>query len=185
LTAKYLTPNDGSVDAKQLGFGDLDKLGPIEEWPIGRLFAAASRLAGPVMWRLIEQHGTSPAGFFVLRALVGEDGLRPGELARRLLISPATVTTVVDTLERNGHVERRRDERDRRALRVHINPSGLAVVTQTGEAMKDDVWSLYNVVDEEDEPAVRRFLLALIERFEEFADTSGEPSEGPSQGDSA
>ncbi|KAB2341119.1 MarR family winged helix-turn-helix transcriptional regulator [Actinomadura rudentiformis] len=154
------------MDAKKLGFGDLDSLGPMEEWPIGRLFAAASRLAGPVMWRLIEKHGTSPAGFFVLRALVSEDGLRPGELAKRLLISPATVTTVVDTLERNGHVERRRDERDRRALRVHINPSGLAVVSETGAAMKDDIWSMYDVVDEEDEPAVRRFLLRLIEKFD-------------------
>ncbi|MEU5884021.1 MarR family winged helix-turn-helix transcriptional regulator [Spirillospora sp. NPDC047279] len=173
------------MDAKKLGFGDLDKLGPMEEWPIGRLFAAASRLAGPVMWRVIEQHGTSPAGFLLLRALVTEDGLRPGELARRLLISPATVTTVVDTLERKGHVERRPDERDRRALRVHINPSGLAVVTETGESMKDDIWTMYDVIDEADEPAVRRFLLRLIERFEEFSDKAGEPSEGPHQGDDA
>jgi DNA-binding MarR family transcriptional regulator len=162
------------VDAKKLGFGDPSVLGPLEEWPIGRLFAAASRLAGPVMWRLIEKHGTSPAGFFVLRTLVAEDGLRPGELARRLLISPATVTTVVDTLERNGHVERRRDERDRRSLRVYIKESGLAVVKTTGESMKDDIWSLYGVVDEEDEPAVRRFLVRLIERFDEFSQAEGD-----------
>ncbi|MFG2006941.1 MarR family winged helix-turn-helix transcriptional regulator [Spirillospora sp. NPDC048911] len=164
------------MDANRPGVDDLDKLGPMEEWPIGRLFAAASRLAGTVMWR---QHRTSPAGFFVLRALVTEDGLRPGELARRLLISPATVTTVVDTLERNGHVERRRDERDRRALRVHINPSGLAVVSETGDAMGDDIWSLYDVVDEEDEPVVRRFLLRLIERFEEYPDRPGDPPADP------
>ncbi|HEY7488505.1 MAG TPA: MarR family transcriptional regulator [Streptosporangiaceae bacterium] len=166
------------MDAKKLGFGELTELGPIEEWPIGRLFAAASRLAGPVMWRLIEKHGTSPAGFFVLRCLVSEDGLRPGELAKRLLISPATVTSVVDTLERNGHVERRRDERDRRSLRVHIRESGLAVVKITGESMKDDIWHLYDVVDEEDEPAVRRFLIRLIERFDEFSEAAGPEAEG-------
>lgn len=199
MTAKYRRPKNEGVDAKKLGFGELNELGPMEEWPIGRLFAAASRLAGPVMWRLIEQHGTSPAGFFVLRALVTEDGLRPGELAKRLLISPATVTTVVDTLERKGHVERRRDDRDRRSLRVHIKDSGLAVVKVTGEAMKDDIWNLYDVVDEEDEPAVRRFLLRLITRFEEHTDdelaerivadaplphkTSRKPKETSSDGD--
>lgn len=39
-----------------------------------------------------------------------------GELARRLLMSPAAVTALVDRLERAGHVQRDRDERDRRRV---------------------------------------------------------------------
>ncbi|WP_395110309.1 MarR family winged helix-turn-helix transcriptional regulator [Actinomadura sp. SCN-SB] len=153
------------MDDREFGFGDLTALGPMEDWPIGRLFLAAARLSGPVMWRRIERHGISPAGFFLLRALAGDDCLRAGDLAKRLMISPATVTSVVDTLERNGHVERQRDRRDRRAVVVRITESGLALVKVTGETMADDLWDMYEVVDEEDEPAVRRFLIRLIERF--------------------
>jgi DNA-binding MarR family transcriptional regulator len=156
---------DVRMDDRDLGFGDLSALGPMEEWPIGRLFTAAARLSQPAVWRQVERHGVSPAGFFLLRALAGEDSLRAGELARRLLITPATVTSVVGTLERNGHVERRRDPGDRRAVVVQITDSGLAVVKTTSASMEDDFWAAFDVVDEADVPAVRRFLLRLIERF--------------------
>ncbi|GAA2445204.1 hypothetical protein GCM10010191_72550 [Actinomadura vinacea] len=162
-----------------LGFGDLSMLGPVDEWPIGRLFAAAARLSGPVMARLVERHGVSPAGFFLLRALLLEDGgLRAGELAKRLMISPATVTSVVDTLERADLAERRRDPRDRRAVQVHITDGGRRLIGEVGHALHDDLWNLYDVVDEADEPAVRRFLLRLIERFNDFPEDDPAKSTG-------
>ncbi|MBE1535827.1 MarR family winged helix-turn-helix transcriptional regulator [Actinomadura algeriensis] len=153
-----------------MGFGDPSKPGPVEEWPVGRLFAATARQAGPMMWRLVEKHGVSPAGFFMLRILVGEDGLRPGEVAKRLMQSAATVTSVADTLQRNGLLERRRDERDRRAVRLHVTEAGRALVAETGHAMSKDLWALYDVPDEADEPAVRRYLLTLIDRFNDLSE---------------
>ncbi|OLT35723.1 hypothetical protein BJF79_32125 [Actinomadura sp. CNU-125] len=158
------------MDTDKLGFGNLDELGPPEHWPVGRLFAAAAKLAGPVMWKLVEKHGVSPAGFFMLRVLASEDGLRPGELAKRLMQAPATVTSVADTLERNGLLERRRDERDRRAVRLHVTEAGLALVAETGHAMAGDLWELYGVADEDDAPAVRRYLITLIDRFTDFSE---------------
>ncbi|WP_019634506.1 MarR family winged helix-turn-helix transcriptional regulator [Actinomadura atramentaria] len=164
------------MDPRDLGYGDPEELGPPEQWPIGRLFAAAARLVGPTMWRLIEGHGVSPAGFFVLRMLGSQDGLRPGEVARRMMTSPASVTSVLGTLERNGHVERRRDEHDRRAVRLHITETGSRLVAVTAEAIGPDIWSFYDVVEPEDEPAVRRFLLALLDRFDTLSQQNGDPS---------
>ncbi|MGI8333207.1 MarR family winged helix-turn-helix transcriptional regulator [Actinomadura scrupuli] len=157
------------MEAEELGFGDLSSLGPMPEWPLGRLFAAAARMTGPVWSRLVEKSGLSPAGFFLLRILSGEDGLRAGEVARRLSTTPATVTSVVDTLERNGHVERRRDGRDRRVVRLHITGAGRRLAKETGQAIGGDLWRLLDVVDQADEPAVRRYLLTLIERFDAFS----------------
>src|SRR5581483_7429887 len=108
------------MDSRELGVGDLSTLGPMAEWPVGRLVVAVTRLSGPAWGRLLEQHGMSPAGFFLLSMVYGEDGLRPGELAGRLMTTPATVTSVADTLERRGQLERRRDDADRRAVRLHI-----------------------------------------------------------------
>jgi DNA-binding MarR family transcriptional regulator len=162
------------MDTDKLGLGDLSPLGPMEDWPLGRLFLSASRMALPVMGRMVERHGTSSAGFFLLRLLALQDGLRAGEVARRLMTTPATVTSVADTLERHGHVERRRDESDRRVIRLHITESGLAVVTEVGQALRnDDLWAVFTVVDPADEPVVRRYLLTLIQRLDALGGVFG------------
>ncbi|WP_067806536.1 MarR family winged helix-turn-helix transcriptional regulator [Actinomadura formosensis] len=154
---------------ENLGFGDLAAWGPREEWPIGRLFGLATRLSGPIVWRIIERHGISPAGFFLLRLLIVEDGLRPGEVAKRLLVTPATITSVVDTLERNGHVRRERSYRDRRGVMLRITDSGRQLLAEKSRPIGRDLSRLYDVVDEGDEPAVRRFLLNLITQFENYS----------------
>ncbi|MGP4029052.1 MarR family winged helix-turn-helix transcriptional regulator [Actinomadura sp. 3N407] len=164
---------------ENLGFGDLKTYPSMEEWPIGRLFGLASRLSGPVVWRIIERHGISPTGFFLLRLLIVEDGLRPGEVAKRLLVTPATVTSVVDTLERNGHVRRERSYRDRRGVMLRITDSGRRLLAEKSEPIGQDLARLYDVVDEGDEAAVRRFLLNLIKQFETH------PHDKEAEGDSA
>jgi DNA-binding MarR family transcriptional regulator len=156
------------MDSNQLGVGDLSALGPMADWPTWRLFLAASRLTGPAWGRLLEQQGVSPAGFALLRMLYGQDGLRPGEVARQAMITPASVTSVADTLERRGQLERRRDDADRRAVRLHITPAGRAVVEETGHGMANQVRQMFGQVDPADEPAVRRFLLAAIDRLGEY-----------------
>ncbi|MEU8801675.1 MarR family transcriptional regulator [Spirillospora sp. NPDC048819] len=164
---------------ENLGFHDLKTFPSMEEWPIGRLFGLASRLSGPVVWRIIERHGISPTGFFLLRLLIVEDGLRPGEVAKRLLVTPATVTSVVDTLERNGHVRRERSYRDRRGVMLRITDSGRRLLAEKSQPIGQDLARLYDVVDEGDEAAVRRFLLNLIKQFET------QPHEEEAEGDGA
>ena len=60
----------------------------------------------------------------VLLPLFEEDGLRIGEVARRARLSKQTMTTMVRLAERDGLVERRDDETDRRATRVQLTATG-------------------------------------------------------------
>ena len=53
-----------------------------------------------------------------LELLARHGPLSPGALARRAGLHPATVTGIVDRLERTGWVARERDRADRRALLV-------------------------------------------------------------------
>ncbi|MFB4319371.1 MarR family winged helix-turn-helix transcriptional regulator [Actinomadura sp. 21ATH] len=186
------------MERQDHGFVDITPTGPVDDWPTGRLFAAAAKLWGPVMWRVIDQHGISPAGFLILRSLLGRDGQRPGELARQMMITPASVTSVIGTLERNGHVERRRDPTDRRAVLVHITGSGRRLAVEGGQELSRDLRRFY-VIDEADEPAVRRFLIQLIDRFRAYsggdttaagaacgpADATARPADGPPAGRTA
>ena len=94
---------------------------------LGFLLAKASQ-----RWNELLQEAFAREGFPEVRASYGsvllplfeEDGLRIGEIARRARLSKQTMTTMVRLAERDGLVERRTDEHDRRATRVHLTPKG-------------------------------------------------------------
>ncbi len=60
-----------------------------------------------------------------------------GSIARRLVITPATATRLVDALERKGLVRRVRLEEDRRAVRVELTEEGLKVVGEIADIGKE------------------------------------------------
>ena len=56
-----------------------------------------------------------------------------GELARAAELSPASVSTMLDHLERDGIVERRRSDHDRRVVVVTLTESGRALLADKRE----------------------------------------------------
>lgn len=80
--------------------------------------------------RLLRPLGVSAAGGLVLGLLRDNGPLSPSELGARLIVTRATVTGVVDSLERRGFVRRSPNPADRRSLLVEITPEGLDVVQQ-------------------------------------------------------
>ena len=94
---------------------------------LGFLLAKASQ-----RWNELLQEAFAREGFPEVRASYGsvllplfeEDGLRIGEIARRARLSKQTMTTMVRLAERDGLVERRGDEADRRATLVHLTAKG-------------------------------------------------------------
>jgi len=63
--------------------------------------------------------------------------LSPGGLARRAGLHPATMTGILDRLERAGWVERERDPADRRAVRVRALPDRAGEVIRLYGGMSD------------------------------------------------
>ena len=71
----------------------------------------------------------SPAGRQALAVLEGAgEPLSPSTIARRLLVTTASVTSLLDTLERRGFVTRSPDPNDRRKVLVALTDSGQQVV---------------------------------------------------------
>src|SRR5579872_1571453 len=69
-------------------------------------------------------HGITPVQYGVLQALWEHDGLSAAELCIRLVIDSATVTGVIDRLEKLGLIERRSDPTDRRVNRLFLTSEG-------------------------------------------------------------
>ena len=67
--------------------------------------------------------GVTRAQWRALARLAREDGMRQVDLADALDIEPITLCRMVDRLAEAGLVERRADEKDRRAWRIHLTPA--------------------------------------------------------------
>jgi DNA-binding MarR family transcriptional regulator len=78
--------------------------------------------------RLLRPLNVSAAGGLVLGVLRDHGAMSPSELGERLIVTRATVTGLLDSLERRGFVKRSTNPADRRSLMVEITSDGLAVL---------------------------------------------------------
>ena len=87
----------------------------------GAVVRAASHIVSELN-AILKPHNLSEPSFNVLRILRGgpEEGLTCGEVGNRLLSRGPDVTRLVDRLEREGLVQRRRHEGDKRVVVVTL-----------------------------------------------------------------
>ena len=61
-----------------------------------------------------------------LALLARNEGMKQADLARNAHVRPSSVSEVLERLEKSGLIERRRDQKDRRVLRVYLTDKGRA-----------------------------------------------------------
>jgi DNA-binding MarR family transcriptional regulator len=139
--------------------------------PLHLMMLAASRVMTAYYVATLAQAGVqvSPAGLGVLRILLAGDGLKSSDVAARGWSSPGTLTSVVNTLVREGYVERRSDAGDRRVVRLYLTDQGRRTC-EDYYALAGPAWrDAFDFVSEADEPVVRKFFTDMIEQFSELA----------------
>lgn len=70
----------------------------------------------------ITHYGLTHGQFFMLVAVMEEEGLLPSELAAKIAQDRATTTGLLDKLENDGWIERKTDKSDRRTLKIYLTP---------------------------------------------------------------
>lgn len=73
----------------------------------------------------IKSYSLTHGQFFLIVAIMEEEGLLPSELADKTAQDRATITGLLDRLEKEGWIERRPDEKDRRSLRVYLTADAI------------------------------------------------------------
>lgn len=96
------------------------------------------------------------------------------ELARRLGISTAATTVLVDRLERTGYVERVRDTTDRRRVRVTETAAARAAALHAWRPVILDIDEVCRSLPPAQQPLVRDFLARLTT----VMSLGGRPQEG-------
>ncbi len=107
--------------------------------------------------------GLSLPQYHLLEALRDDDELTVGVLAEAAGVAPPTATRMLDCLARDGYVERRHSETDRRAVLVSLTPSGRIAV----QAAHEQASAWRRRVFESLEPAEREQAAALLNRLSE------------------
>jgi DNA-binding MarR family transcriptional regulator len=141
------------------------RLEGLHDAPLGRLLALAGALASRRSQYLAEEYGLTVAGMSVMMTLKRYGELTHREMAQHCFIRPATLTGIVDTLEKTGYVERQRTAGDRRTVRLALTARGTDQVEQIVEFVHGGR-SLTSVdADPVKAAVIREFLLEVIEKM--------------------
>lgn len=118
------------------------------------------------------EHGLETWEFDVLAALRRSGDpyeLTPGVLLAQTLVTSGTMTARVDKLTARGLVTRRRDEDDRRAVRVRLTELGKSSVDAALEGLLVQERSLLAGLGEHDREILAGSLRTLVLPFEDSA----------------
>ncbi|MFJ8822094.1 TetR family transcriptional regulator [Streptomyces sp. NPDC102467] len=143
-----------------------------------RVFTALTECATryrALIGRVVKRHGIGLAAFEVLTELrrAGAPYRRTmGELAAAGTVGAGGMTQHADRLERAGFLERERDERDRRVVRLRLTPAGLDLVDRVAEERRAQERQLLDGL-RPDERRQLRLLLGALDR------TLAEPAASP------
>lgn len=121
--------------------------------------------------RLLRPLNVSATGGLVLGILRDHGPMSPSALSDRLIVTRATVTGVLDSLEQLAFVRRSANPTDRRSLVVEITPAGLDVLQQLRTIVhrNEKVW-----LSGFSEPDLRSY----IEQLHRIQDSVASVSEG-------
>jgi DNA-binding MarR family transcriptional regulator len=141
-----------------------------DDAPLQALVLSATKLMGAYGQESVRAAGLklSLAGLGVLRILMSDDGLKASEVADKAWSSPGTLTSVVNTLVRDGFVERKTDDSDRRVVRLYITGQGRAVITYYVSQAAARWGKAFDFVNSDDEAVVRRFFVQMIEHLSQL-----------------
>src|SRR3954454_7548976 len=127
-----------SAARKKLGFDPIDaaarqwglRWDAVEQMHAVTSLMRVQQLVLGELDELLRPHGLTFARYeaLVLLTFSRAGSLPLGKMGRRLQVHPTSVTSIVDRLERSGHVVRRPHPDDGRTVLAEITPDGRAVV---------------------------------------------------------
>jgi MarR family transcriptional regulator, organic hydroperoxide resistance regulator len=104
-----------------------EKARKARERTVGQLLFQVNRLVGERMRVKMEGIGLHKAQGFALFFLAHHEGAPQTEIARTFHLSPASVTNMLQRMERDGWIERRPDPDDQRVSRVYLTKKARAL----------------------------------------------------------
>jgi len=88
--------------------------------------------------KLERESGLTGPQLLVMKAIVQDDPVTAGQVAREVNLSQATVTSILDRLERKVYLRRERSNEDKRKVLIQLTEAGRAVLKQAPALMQEN-----------------------------------------------
>ncbi|MCG8392669.1 MAG: MarR family transcriptional regulator [Pseudomonadales bacterium] len=88
--------------------------------------------------KLSKVSGLTSPQLLIMQAIAAQGEMTMGDLASEVSLSQATVTTILDRLEKRGLTERKRGETDKRRVYATLTPSGSSIIDQAPTPLQEE-----------------------------------------------
>ncbi|MFH8564235.1 MarR family winged helix-turn-helix transcriptional regulator [Streptomyces sp. NPDC017988] len=133
-----------------------------EAGPVSHALSRVARLHRIAAGKVLKGVGLYPGQEFVMMHLWDAGPVRQSELIKAVDLDPSTVTKMLQRLEQAGHVRRRPDPADRRAVLVEASDASCGLLAQVERAWGQLEGHTLAGLDEDE----RTTLLHLLTRVE-------------------
>ncbi|MCC3868190.1 MarR family winged helix-turn-helix transcriptional regulator [Terrisporobacter mayombei] len=108
--------------------------------------------------KVYTKYGLTSAQFAVLEALYHKGDLSVGEVQDKILSTSGTIPVIVKNLEKEGFLEKRNDDNDKRRFILHITQKGrelMDIVYPENEAI---IVSMMNIWNKEEQEEILKYM---------------------------
>ena len=110
---------------------------------------------------IINDFGITVPQFTALQFLISEGNLTIGELSQKMALACSTITDLIDRMEKTELVVRKKDEKDKRVVRVEVQPIGYELVQKVLEKRRIYLAEKLNGFEDEDKEYLKEALTSL------------------------
>jgi len=135
---------------------------PLEEcifFQLAKVYQKANRIVA----EKLAQYNLTPVQSLVIDALLIKDNISSRELGEILIMDSASITGIVDRLEKGGFLRRETHPNDRRANSLVLTDKARALEKELDMIVKESTSELFKNFSKEEEMTLRRLLLRLRE----------------------
>ncbi len=136
---------------------------------VEKLVREVDRLHFTIFHQTLSQFGLGKGQPPILKFLSLNDGCTQSEIAKRERLTAATITVTLQSMEKNGLIERRNDENDLRIMRVFITPKGSEVQRKCDEAIEELEKRIYEGFTKDEIEVFKKLLTKKRDRLKELS----------------
>jgi len=127
-----------------------------------RIIRAVDRHSG----YLAQRYQLTGPQLYVLQVLGGEAELTAGALAKASSMSQATMTGILQRLERRGLVQRRRSETDKRSVLICLTDAGRELLAQGPPGLQESFVATFLTLDDWEQSLIVSSLQRVVSMME-------------------
>jgi len=111
---------------------------------------------------LIKRFGLTGPQLIVLREIATRGESTAGEIARAVSLGQATITGILDRLEKRNLITRWRDDADRRRIHLGITPTGERLLSDTPPLMQEAFVEAFDGIEDWEKSMILSSLQRLV-----------------------